>query len=251
MFERLELSGLRAKPRLTGLTCLIDTGWPTAYFADTIQSHHSLIDVVKFGWCTALLTQDLERKLAILREHRIQYLFGGTMLEIAQVQNRVDEFAAFVAKHQCPIIEVSDGTVRMTPEQKRALIKRFVGNFTVWSEVGFKDPQRSLDLSPSEWIEGIRAALASGASMVLTEARESGTSGICSPDGEIRCDLVEEIIGSGINLDQLMFEAPHKHLQGFLVRRVGRNVNLANIAFGDVVSLETLRLGLCSDTLET
>jgi phosphosulfolactate synthase len=248
MFDPLGFSSSRAKPRFTGLNCVIDTGCPTAYFVDTIESHHSLIDAVKFGWCTALLTKDIERKVAILREHRIQYLFGGTMLEVAYMQKRLDDFTAFVHKHQCSIIEVSDGTIAMTPEEKSALIKRFVGRFTVWSEVGFKDPQRSLDLPPSKWIECIRASLDSGASMVVTEARESGTSGICKADGEIRCGLIEEIVGSGINVDQLIFEAPTKHLQTYLIRRLGRNVNLANIAFGDVVGLETLRLGLCSDT---
>ena len=47
----------------------------------------------------------------------------------------------------------------------------------------------------------------------------------------------------------MVFEAPTKDLQTWFVRRVGTNVNLGNIAPGDVLALETLRLGLRSDTL--
>ena len=54
---------------------------------------------------------------------------------------------------------------------------------------------------------------------------------------------------SGIELNQLLFEAPNKDLQVALIRRFGTGVNLGNIAATDVVALETLRLGLRGDTL--
>jgi phosphosulfolactate synthase len=47
-----------------------------------------------------------------------------------------------------------------------------------------------------------------------------------------------------------MFDAPRKHQQVWFVRRLGSDVNLGNIAPADVLSLETLRLGLRSDTLD-
>ena len=243
------LADRECKPRARGRTCLIDSGYPTQYFSDVIASHHPLIDAVKFGWGTSLVTKDIERKIAILREHKIDYLFGGTLLEVAFSQGKLDEFQGFVSKHECPIIEVSDGTIPMTREEKCELIKRFAGDHTVWSEVGYKDQQQSLDLPPSKWVEFMRASLEAGASMVLTEARESGTSGICRSDGEVRFGLIEDILASNIDLDQIMFESPNKSLQTYFIKRVGTNVNLANIAFSDVVGLETLRLGLRSDTL--
>ena len=46
-----------------------------------------------------------------------------------------------------------------------------------------------------------------------------------------------------------MFDAPRKDQQVWFVRRFGPDVNLSNIAPGEVLSLETLRLGLRSDTL--
>ncbi|HET9690189.1 MAG TPA: phosphosulfolactate synthase, partial [Acidimicrobiales bacterium] len=121
--------------------------------------------------------------------------------------------------------------------------------FRVVSEVGFKDSDRSGRFSPSQWIDAICEDLEAGASMVITEARESGSSGICRANGELRGDLVEEILLAGIPTDRLLWEAPTKALQTFFVTRVGTNVNLGNIALDQVIGVETLRLGLRSDTL--
>ena len=85
---------------------------------------------------------------------------------------------------------------------------------------------------------------------MITEARESGKSGICRENGELRYGLIAEILDSGILADDLIFEAPNKELQVYFIRKLGANVNFANVAADDVVSLESLRLGLRSDTLE-
>ena len=71
----------------------------------------------------------------------------------------------------------------------------------------------------------------------------------CRPNGELRYGLIEEILDSGIDANQLMFEAPTNELQGYFVKRIGTNVNLGNIASDAIVSCETIRLGLRSETL--
>ncbi|GGK16548.1 hypothetical protein GCM10010965_07030 [Caldalkalibacillus thermarum] len=53
--------------------------------------------------------------------------------------------------------------------------------------------------------------------MVITEARESGTSRICRENGELRHDLIEELI-------ETIFEAPNKQLQTYFIRKFGTNV---------------------------
>ena len=84
---------------------------------------------------------------------------------------------------------------------------------------------------------------------MIAEARESGRSGICRADGSLRDGIVDDILASGVDPDHLLFEAPTKELQVHFVTRLGANVNLGNIAAGDVIGLETLRLGLRADTL--
>ncbi len=95
------------------------------------------------------------------------------------------------------------------------------------------------------------ADLEAGSFKVITEARESGTSGICRSNGDIRIGLFEEIIDSKLNMVDVIFEAPNKKLQIHFIKKIGTNCNLANIAFSDVIGLETLRLGLRSDTFFT
>ncbi|MDQ1501990.1 MAG: phosphosulfolactate synthase, partial [Actinomycetota bacterium] len=61
--------------------------------------------------------------------------------------------------------------------------------------------------------------------------------------------LVETILAGGTDADRLLFEAPTKDLQAQFVTLLGPNVNLGNVSLGDVIALETLRLGLRGDTL--
>jgi phosphosulfolactate synthase len=84
---------------------------------------------------------------------------------------------------------------------------------------------------------------------VIAEARESGTAGIYRADGEVRTGLIDEI-AHAIDADKLIFEAPQREQQVWLLNKFGTESNLGNIVPGDVLSLETLRLGLRSDTVE-
>ena len=48
--------------------------------------------------------------------------------------------------------------------------------------------------------------------------------------------------------EKSMFDAPRKEQQVWFVRRLGADVNLGNITPEEVLSLETIRVGLRSDT---
>jgi phosphosulfolactate synthase len=237
------------KPRSTGLTILIDNGLPTHYFADVVASASHYIDFVKFGWGTALVTEHLDRKMETLRAHQVDYFFGGTLFEKYFSQGKVDAYYALCMANGCRVVEISNGTVELSDAEKTRFVRDFAREFTVLSEVGYKDSERSQNLHPARWIEYLRADLESGARYVLTESRESGTSGICRPDGTLRFGLIEEILASDLDPNRIVFEAPNKTLQTYFIKRLGSNVNLANISFADPIALETLRLGLRADTL--
>ena len=245
----LKLPERTRKPWREGLTVLIDTGAPARYFQDVIQSVGPLVDLVKFGWGTSLVSPHLPEKLQACRTQGVDYFFGGTLFEKFYVQGHVDEYRGYCADRGCRYVEISNGTVDMTNHEKARLIRLFARDFRVFSEVGYKDSARSLNLPPARWIRFIEEDLEAGAYKTITEARESGTSGICRSNGELRFGLIEEIIESGLDLANIVFEAPNKTLQTYFVTRIGSNVNLANIALDDVVAVETLRQGLRSDTL--
>jgi phosphosulfolactate synthase len=205
---------------------------------------------VKLGWGTALITADLREKIGFAQSHGIPIFFGGTFFEKAFLQGELDSFTELCRELDIKYVEISNGTVDLSNREKARYISRFAAEFTVLSEVGYKDQERSRELAPKSWIEFIREDLDAGAARVITEARESGKSGICRENGELRYGLIAEILDSGILADDLIFEAPNKELQVYFIRKLGANVNFANVAADDVVSLESLRLGLRSDTLE-
>lgn len=242
----LELPERSTKPRTSGITHVLDRGLAVSEVENLIEVAGDCVDIVKLGWGTAVVTQNLGEKLARYAAHGIPVVLGGTLTELALRQSRVDGLIAWLHDLGLRHVEVSDGSITLDPAAKRELIARLAREFTVLSEVGSKDAEAIM--APYRWVEQIQAELEAGAWKVIAEARESGTAGIYRPDGEVRMGLIDEI-AHAIDPAQMIFEAPQRQQQVFFVRRFGHEVNLGNIAPGDVLALETLRLGLRSDTL--
>ncbi len=205
------------------------------------------VDVVKLGWGTALVTGNLERKLALYAERAIPVVLGGTLTEVAIRQGRVDGLVAWLRELGLRHVEISDGTITLDASVKRELIERLSRDFTVFAEVGSKDAD--FIMAPYIWVEQIERDLEAGAWKVIAEARESGTAGIYRANGEVRTGLIDEI-AHAVDPARLIFDAPLQQQQVWLLKRFGTECNLGNIAPADVLSLETLRLGLRSDTVE-
>jgi len=174
-------------------------------------------------------------------------MLGGTLTEIAIAQDRLDSLVGWVHALGLEHFEISDGTIALEHGRKIELIERLSKEFVVLSEVGSKDDTGAIT-PPYRWVEMMRAELGAGAWKVIAEGREAGTAGIFRPTGEVREGLIGEVVHD-IDPGQIMFDAPRKHQQVWFVRRFGPEVNLSNIAPTDVLALETLRLGLRSDTL--
>jgi phosphosulfolactate synthase len=245
----LRLPKRAVKPRESGLTMVIDGGIPLGLFADLVSLGAEYIDYVKFGWGTAVVTGVLRDKISVLRGHDIGFYFGGTLFEKFVLQDRFEDYRKFCSAHGCSHVEVSNGTIDMSNVEKAGYVRKLAKDFTVVSEVGFKDADRSQQLPPSMWVEYIHQDLDAGAALVTLEARESGRSGICRPDGELRYGLLEDVLNSGISQQSLLFEAPTTALQTHMITRMGPDVNLGNVPASGVIGLETLRLGLRADTL--
>jgi phosphosulfolactate synthase len=226
---------------------VIDRGMSIADVDGLLEVAGSSVDVVKLGWGTALVTSNLRPKLELYAAREIPVVLGGTLTELAIRQGRVEGLIAWLNELGLRHVEVSDGTIALDPAVKRELIQRLAGEFTVLAEVGSKDAD--FIMAPYVWVEQIERDLDAGAWKVIAEARESGTAGIYRADGEVRTGLIDEI-AHAVDPDRLIFEAPLREQQVWLLKRFGTECNLGNIAPADVLSLETLRLGLRSDTVE-
>ena len=239
MVDLLDLPHRSDKPRERGVTHVIDRGLSIAEVDGLMEVAGDSVDIVKLGWGTALRTGNLEQKLARYRQHGVPVILGGTLTEIAIAQDRLDSLVGWVHELGLEHFEISDGTIALEHGRKVELIERLSKEFAVLSEVGSKDDTGAI--TP-------RAELGAGAWKVIAEGREAGTAGIFRPTGEVREALIGEVVHD-IDPARIMFDAPRKHQQVWFVRRFGPEVNLSNIAPTDVLALETLRLGLRSDTL--
>ncbi|GAA5164202.1 phosphosulfolactate synthase [Pseudonocardia eucalypti] len=245
MPDFLELPARSAKPRATGLTHVLDQGAGVAAASDVLASAAAHIDIWKIGWGTAYLDSAIEAKLALLAEHRVAACLGGTLLEIAWAQGVAADCLAWAGDVGFRYVEVSRGTVAMSRTQKRELIRRASRDFDVLAEVGAKAPGEP---NPARhWPGECLADLEAGARWVVTEGRQSGTVGTFDEAGRVRPEVVEAVVGA-VGERRVIFEAPRTGQQAWFVRRFGADVNLGNVALGDVLSVETLRLGLRSDT---
>ena len=235
------------KPRQVGLTHVIDKGLNLRDIEGLFDTAGQFVDIVKFGWGTSYVTNNLEKKIALYRSFETPVVCGGTLFEAVYARERLDEFKRWLVENRFSHVEISDGTLDIPRERKLALITEFAQDFTVLSEVGSKDSD--VVYAPYQWVEWIKEELEAGAWKVITEGREGGTAGIFRSDGDMRTGLIDEIAHE-IDVDDVLFEAPTKSSQAWFVKHFGPNVNLGNIPPDEVIAVETLRLGLRADTLK-
>ncbi len=228
-----------------GLTHVIDKGLGPRGWEDVLEVAGDHISIVKLGWGTSFVTQNLERKLQVLRDKPV--VFGGTLFEAVYAKDKLEEYKRWLTELGLTHVEISDGTVDIPRERKLELIADFARDFTVLSEVGSKDS--SVEYTATEWTTWLNDELRAGAWKVITEAREGGTAGIFDAGGGIRTELILEI-ANVVGPANIIFEAPSKAAQAWFVKQFGPSVNLGNIPPDEVIPLETLRLGLRGDTLK-
>jgi phosphosulfolactate synthase len=248
MFEFLTLPERTTKPRESGLTHVLDKGLSLEQVRQFVEVAGDYVDIVKLGWGTAVVTPNVREKIALYQSFDIPVCFGGTFFEVCLRQGKFDEYLALVDECGMECVEISDGTVAMDEEDKLAILRRLSGRYKVLSEVGSKDD--AVVITPSTWIDSIKRELEAGAWKVITEGRESGTVGIYRPNGDIKDGLLEEI-REAFDTSQILFEAPVKKQQAWFIKQFGPNVNLGNISPDEVISVETLRVGVRGDTLLT
>jgi phosphosulfolactate synthase len=235
------------QPRKDGITMVMDKGLSLPEVRNLISVSGPHIDVVKLGFGTAYVTPLLKEKLEIYRSAGLPVYFGGTLFEAFVIRGQLDDYISVCKDYDIRWLEVSDGSIEIPHAEKCGHIERLARDFTVLSEVGSKDAAHIIP--PYKWIELMTAELAAGATYVIAEAREAGTVGIYRGNGEVREGLVQEIL-TAVPAARILWEAPQKAQQLYFITLLGCNVNLGNIAPGEVIPLEAMRLGLRGDTFD-
>lgn len=233
------------KPRINGITMVMDKGLSVREAENFVSVGAEYTDLVKLGFGTSIITPGLDEKIKIYKEAGLIPYFGGTLFEVFLVRNMFVDFVKFLDKHKIDMVEVSDGSYEFDHSKKLEYISMLSKRGTVISEVGSK--KKSVVYTPDQWVSLMQSELEAGSSKVIAEAREAGTIGIYNEDGSVNKEIIGAI-ASNVKIENVIWEAPIKTQQVWLIKQFGPNVNLGNIAPMEIIPLETLRLGLRGDT---
>ncbi|WP_025027730.1 phosphosulfolactate synthase [Caldalkalibacillus mannanilyticus] len=241
------------KPRESGLTMVLDKGVGLLQFSDVMETSAPYIDYVKLGFGTAALYPSaiLEKKIKIAQDHQVTLYPGGTFFEVAFLQGKVSQYFEHVKRWGFETVEISDGTITLSREERNYYIQQAINEgFTVITECGKKIEGSTLDLL--EIGDTLFHDLEAGAKFMIVEGRESGENvGLYDEKGDVDSLLMLNIMKYlDPYLSSLIWETPKKNQQSSFIRALGPNVNLGNIPIDEIYSLEALRRGLRSDTIQ-
>lgn len=240
------------KPRQKGITMVLDKGLGLETAESLMNISGDYVDYLKFGWGTSIVHEQdiIKDKVAMYKSHNITPYTGGTLFELAYMNDKLEEFFQEAHDLGFEAIEVSDGSTTISHDKKLECIESAKKDgFEVLSEVGKKDPGLDKELSLNERIEYMQNELEAGSSLIIVEAREGGKNiGIYDKAGNAKEDEIDYILDN-FDGNKILWEAPNKDQQVFFILKLGNDVNLGNVSTDDITSLETLRRGLRGDTV--
>jgi phosphosulfolactate synthase len=246
-FNLTQIPERTQRPRAYGLTMINDKGLSVQDAKNLLSVASPHVDIVKLAFGTPVITGDLHQKIKIFQDAGVPVYFGGMLFEAFVIRNQFGDFIELLNEYQVSYIEVSDGSIDITPEEKCGYIGKLAKYGVVLSEVGSKDKDREHITPPYQWIQLMKAELEAGASYIVAEAREAGTVGLYRNSGEVREGLVQEIL-TKVPAEKIIWEAPQKDQQLYFLTLIGANANLGNINPSEVIALEAMRVGLRGDS---
>src|SRR5262249_39932907 len=127
------------KPREAGLTHVIDKGLSLAEIEGLLEVAEPYVDIIKFGWGTAVVIENLDAKIELCLRRGVDIYWGGSLFELARRRGKVEEYVAYLKDRGIKLVEISDGVIELPSEEKLRYIERLAKDFKVFSEVGSKD----------------------------------------------------------------------------------------------------------------
>jgi phosphosulfolactate synthase len=246
------LTNDRIRNHEEGITMMLDKGMGPNMVEDFLEISGSYVDLAKLGWGTSAIHERelIKYKVDTYLSNDIIPYPGGTLFELAYIKDKFEEFLVESDKLGFKAIEISDGTVDITPKERARIIREVKElGFMALTEVGKKDPKKDHHFTAQDRVNLVKLDLESGADKVIIEAREGGKDlGIFNSKGDVKEADVQVFVDS-LDINKLIWEAPQKNQQTYLILKFGANVNLGNISPDEITALETMRRGLRGDTL--
>jgi phosphosulfolactate synthase len=250
-FENIPVVNRSEKPRMCGITMVIDYGMGLGQQEDLLTVVGRYIDLAKIRVGSAALYDSalLRAKIALYKKYSVDVFPGGQFLEYALVRGKMHEYFGEVKELGFSLVEVSDNRLEISLEDKIKVVRTAIEDYElrVLAETGSK----VASTAPEDLIGDIKSSLEAGAWKVLLEAVELF-------DQEVfKKELIEQV-QRAVDPSKLIFEIPTRHTRGvtnydrysletWLVRNLGMEVNIGNVAPEEVLQLEGLRRNLDSN----
>jgi len=227
---------------------ILDASTPFEIVKYYLSSYSKLIDIYKFGWGSSLIDPEFQKKKDFCDTNDIIPVLGGTMFEYYYYNDKLLTFKEYLKSHNLKWVELSRGTIDISDKEYYELVAEYSKDFNVMSEIGRKNDNNLPLLTSKDWLEQSLCSLNAGAKIIILESRESGKAGIANEDGTLKKDILNHVL-SEIDLNSILFEAPTKKIQSYLINNYGSEVNLGNINLQNILPVHALRKKLRSDTL--
>lgn len=244
----LALPPRSTKPRHRGITSMIDfgpdqTGWTGGEHGirDLLSVAADYIDYAKIYAMNALLipAEVVKRTTGIYLDAGVTPFAGGILFEYAWVRNEVDQLIRLLRSLAIPGIEISENYITLNDDERRRSIDQLQkAGISVIYEFGRKNPEDPLSL---DYLRG-----------VVEDVARQGIRHVTVEQCEI--DILAEGDGAGLKelaaapwFDHIVIEVdpyrfPQQHVD--IINRFGNEVNLANVAPGQILRLEGFRRGI-------
>lgn len=243
-FNFLSALPLAEKPRRRGITIANDRRLSHEHTRSLIEVAGDVLDFVKmpdhYGLILRFSEAWLREKIALYHDADILTTVGGSLYEVAAVQNKVEPFMQRAADLGFAGVEVSEDIIDPQPRATRAAhikLGRSLG-LHVFTEIGRKFPDGPFD--PDDAVELAQSDLDAGSAMVVVE--NSDIIRILEEKSDSLHRFVERMPA-----DKLIFEVgPHERMRvtRWLLEEFGPEVNLENIEIEDASATAAMRAGL-------
>lgn len=243
----LEFPPRSSKPRQRGVTSMVDfgpdqLGWSGGErgIRDLLEVAADYIDFAKIYAMNALLipAEVVKRTTRLYRDAGVMPFAGGILFEYAWQRGEVAELIRHLKAIEVPGLEISENYVSLTDDERCRAIERFKQEgLSVVYEFGRKNPDQPMDI---DYL-----------GRIVNEVAQQGIPHVTIEQCEIDLLAVApdalQALARESWFDHLLIEAdpyrfPQQHAQ--LMQDFSPEVNLANIAPGQVLRLEGLRRGI-------
>ncbi len=244
----LELPPRGAKPRRRGITSMIDfgpdeLGWTGGErgIRDLLEVAADYIDYAKIYAMNALLipAETVARTTRLYLDAGVTPFAGGILFEYAWRRHQVEELIKHLQRLGIPGLEISENYVTLSADERHRLIERFQkSGLSVVYEFGRKNPDQPMSIAYLG--ELVKAVAEHGIHHVTVEQCEIDLLAEDSPDALHALSVQPWFDHVVIEVDPYRF--PEQHVK--ILRDLGPEVNLANVAPGQILRLEGFRRGI-------